>query len=445
MLREDPNAVTRFARTNFRRALQPFGIRQRDRRSHMLVIGKTGTGKSTLLKTLLLQDLRAGRGVALFDPHGDLVEEVAANVPENRQRDLVYLNVPDASATWHFNPLGGIPPDRRSLAAAGIVEVFHKLWPDDWGPRLEHVLRNVVFTLLELPGATLGHIPPLLTNRAYRQRSVARITNPAVQRFWKAEYESYSPRFRSVVIAPVLNKVGALLTDPVLRRILIAPESSFDLRHIVDEGQILLVNLSKGRIGEGPSAVLGSLLVSHLALTALSRADLPEEGRRDFLVYLDEYQTFATLSLATMLSEVRKYGFGMVLAHQYLSQVDADVRDAVLGNVGTLVCFRVGARDASFLARELVPVFSSEDLIHLPNYQIYLKLLIGGEPSKAFSAETVANLAGLVVHRGEHVPDPRQSARTRSAESLSPTSPNSLPAVCVRRLDLQASERQPAR
>lgn len=381
--------ITYFARTNHRHTRTLFGIRKRDRLSHLYTIGRTGTGKSTLLKTLILQDLEAGEGLALFDPHGDLVEEVVKLVPAARQQDVLYLNVPDIGCRFSFNPFAGIPAGKRALAAAGMVEVFKKLWPDDWGPRLEHLLRNVVFTLLETPGASLADIPRLLADREYRRRVVAGVTNEEVRAFWRDEYERYTPGMRGVVVAPLQNKVGAFLTDPRLREILAAQKSSFDLRRVMDEGQILLVNLARGRIGEGPAALLGSLLVSCLSLAAFGRAERPQEGRRDFYVYLDEFHTFATLTLATMLSELRKYRVGLVLAHQYLSQLEMEVRDAVFGNAGTFIVFRVGALDAPTVARELAPTFEPEDLISLPNYHVYLRLMIRGEPSKAFSARTV--------------------------------------------------------
>ena len=355
----------------------------------MYVIGKTGTGKSTLLKTLMLQDMRAGEGFALFDPHGDLVEEALSHAPDSRREDILYLNVPDRSSVWHFNPFADIPEERRALAAAGVVEVFKKLWPDDWGPRLEHLLRNVVFALLETEDATFGDIQRLLTEKEYRKSITRGLSNKMVRSFWEDEFAGYSPAFRAVVTAPLHNKVGAFLTDPLLHRILTGRRNSFDLRRIMDTGKILLVNLAKGRIGEGPASLLGSLLVSHLSLAAFGRSAVPQEERRDFFIYLDEFHTFATLSLATMLSELRKYHVGLILAHQYFSQLETEIRDAVLGNAGTLISFRVGSLDAPLLAREFSPVFASDDLLSLPNFHIYLKLMINGQVSKPFSAITI--------------------------------------------------------
>lgn len=390
---------TYIALANHRAQLRRFGILPKDRRSHLYVIGKTGTGKSTLLRVLIEQDLRAGHGLILLDPHGDLVESVLKMVPSERQADLVYLDGTPNLPEWTFNPFAGVGSEERSLAAAGIVDVFRKLWPDAWGPRLEHLLRNVVFTLLEVPRASLGHIPRLLVDKTVRRRALAHVKNETVRNFWLSEYEGYSLRFRAVVIAPLQNKIGAMLTDPRLRQILAAETSSFDLREIMNKQKILLVNLSKGQIGEGPAELLGSLLVSHIGLVGLSRADQLEEERRDVFVYLDEFQTFATRALANMLSELRKYRVNLTLANQFLSQLDSEVRNAVMGNVGTLISFRVGAADAAYLAREISPVFSADDLIALPNYHLYLKLLIEGQPSRAFSAQTAGTLSQLLAQR----------------------------------------------
>lgn len=380
--------ITYFARTTFRNEGRRFGIRRADRRHHLYVIGATGTGKSTLLRTLILQDMWNGEGCALFDPHGDLAEEVVSCVPACRQSDLLYLDVP-AGRDWHFNPLAGVPEERQALAAAGLVEVFKKLWSDEWGPRLEHILRNVAFTLLATPDSSLGDIPRLLADREWRRGVVGRVTNDEVRSFWRDEYERYSPAFRAVVTAPLLNKVGAFLTDPLLNSILTGPRSSFDLRKVMDEGKILIVNLSRGRIGEGPASLLGSLLVSSIGLVAFGRANMREEERRDFYLYLDEFHTFATLSLANMLSELRKYRLSLILAHQYLSQLSSEVRDAVWGNAGTFISFRVGALDAPLVAQVFEPTFGADDLLSLPNHHIYLRLMVGREVGKPFSARTL--------------------------------------------------------
>lgn len=353
----------------------------------MYVIGKTGTGKSTLLKTMILQDILAGRGLGLFDPHGDLTNEILALAREHGRDNIVYLDTPNAN--WTFNPLSRVAVGHEALAVAELIEVFKKIWTDEWGPRLEHLLRNVLFTLFEAPDATLADVHPLLTDRKYRERVAQSLHNSEVRDFWLTEYAGYSPAFRAVVTAPLQNKLGALLTDPRLRSIITAEKSSFDLESIMDEGQVLLVNLSRGQIGEGPAMLLGALLAASIGLEGLARADRPEHERRDFCLYLDEFQMFATQSFATMLAELRKYRVALVLANQYLGQLEPEVRDAVVGNVGTTISFRVSAADAGYIARELAPTFSPEDLIALPNHNICLRLMIDGEISRPFSASTV--------------------------------------------------------
>lgn len=384
-----PPPLIYLALADHRARLRPFGLKLLDRTSHLYTIGRTGTGKSTLLRLLATQDIARRHGLALFDPHGDLAAALHGGQAGSGRTPL-YLN--GAAGGWHFNPLARPDHTPPALLAACLVDVFQKIWTEEWGPRLEHLLRNVLFALIETPHATLGHVPRLLTNRDYRKAIVSRLRDPVVRTFWTDEFERYSPGFRSVVIAPLQNKVGALLTDPRLRAILTAEQSSFDLRAIMDEGKVLLVNLSKGQMGEGPSSLLGSLLVSHIALLGLARSAVPPEERRPFFVYLDEFHTFSTAMLATMLSELRKYNVGLVLANQYLSQLTPEIRDAVLGNVGTLVCFRVGAQDAPFFERELSPVFTATDLVSLPNHHVYLRLMIDGQVSKPFSARTFASI-----------------------------------------------------
>lgn len=367
----------------------PFGIKEVDRLSHLYAIGKTGTGKTTLLETLIRQDIANGNGFALIDPHGDLVERVAAVIPEHRRNDTLYFNVPDPAQPYGYNPLKFVRKERQALAAGGVLEVFKKMWPEAWGVRMEHVLRNALFALLEQREATFPDVLRLLTDKGFRKSVAQSLSNPQVQSFWLKEYEDYSFRFRADSIAPIQNKVGAFLADPTLYRVLVAPKRMLHLRRIMDRGQILLVNLAKGKLGEDSSTLLGGLLVTTLGLAAFSRSDIPEEERRPFYLYVDEFQTFTTLAVANMISELRKYRVGLVLAHQHLHQLEADVRYAVLGNAGTVISFRVGPYDAALLASEFEPRFEGVDLLNLPNHHIYLKLMIDGEPSPAFSAVTL--------------------------------------------------------
>jgi len=378
-----------FARTNFRNQRKLFGIKPADRRAHMYLIGQTGTGKSTLLETLMHQDIASGQGLALLDPHGDLVERVLAGISESRKADLIYFNVPDSEQPLGFNPLESVPPQKRALAASGLLDVFKKVWADSWGPRLEHILRNALLALLDQSQATLADVLLLFADRAFRKDAMANVYSPQVRDFWLREYESYPPHFRVEAIAPIQNKVGAFITNPLLNRILTQPQSAFDVRRVMDEGKILLVNLAKGKIGEDTAALLGALLVAKIGMAALSRAEVPEVERRDFLVYLDEFQNFTTLSLATMLSELRKYRVGLILAHQYLTQLDLEVRDAILGNAGTIISFRLGLADAEILAQEFYPELAAVDLVSLPNHHIYLKLMVDGVVSRPFSATTI--------------------------------------------------------
>lgn len=383
------NPVTYFGRTLFRDQKQRFGIKRNDRFSHLYVIGKTGTGKSTLLETMMLQDIERGEGFTLLDPHGDLVERIAKAIPDHRRKDLIYFDVSDPNQPYGYNPLKRVPPEKRSLAASGIMEVFHKTWGERaWGQRMEHILRNALLLLLEQPEANLAELLTLFRDEAFRKNAAQNCSNEQVRDFWLLEYPKYS-RFAAEATAPIQSKVSAFLSDPTLCRVLTTPKEPIHIRKMMDEGKILLVNLAKGKLGEDSSSLLGGLLVTTIGLAAFSRADISERDRRAHWLYVDEFQSFTTLSLANMLSELRKYKVGMILAHQYLHQLDPDIRHAVLGNAATLIAFRLGAQDAASIAREFNPIFNGTDVLKLQNYHIYLKLLIDGEPSKPFSATTL--------------------------------------------------------
>lgn len=385
------NDVAIFAETDSRGKRQRFGIRLPDRRAHMYIIGKTGVGKSTLLETLIRHDINVGHGVALLDPHSDLVERILANIPKHRAKDLIYFDVTDTAYPLAFNPLQRVPKRHRSLAAAGMLSVFKHLWDDSWGPRLEHILRNALLALMDQPSATLADVLLLLSNKEFRGRAIKNIQSDQVRSFWKDEFESYPARLRVEAIAPVQNKVGAFLADPIMNRILTQRESSFRLRDVMDQRKILLINLAKGRLGSDTTSLLGSLIVARFGLAAMSRADTSEHLRRDYFLYLDEFHNFMTLSLADMLSELRKYRLNLILAHQYTAQMIPPVLEAVIGNVGTLITFRIGGTDAQLLGPEFNPEIKASDFTRLPNYHIYLKLMIDGTVSEPFSATTLAS------------------------------------------------------
>ena len=386
--RMSSDAVTILGQVDFRSDRRLFGIKREDRFAHVYIIGKTGTGKSTLLEGMALQDLAHGNGFALIDPHGDLAERVGARVPPSRHADLAYLNAADPAQPWGYNPLRHVGPQYIALAASGLMEVFKKMWSDAWGVRMEHILRNVLMALLEQPAATMHDVLRTFSDKTYRRAVARSLRNDTVRHFLEHEYEKFSFGYRADGIASIQNKVGAFLADPMLNRILTAPKQELRVRQIMDEGKVLIVNLAKGRIGDDSSSLLGGLLVTTIGLAAYTRADIPAGVRRDFFVYIDEFQSFTTLALANMLSELRKYRVGFTIAHQYLHQLEPEIRHAVLGNAGTLISFRLGAEDAPYVSREFQARFEDTDLVQLPNHHIYLKLMIDGMPSLAFSAAT---------------------------------------------------------
>ena len=377
------------AHTNTRGLRQPIKIREADRLFHFYIIGKTGVGKTTLLENLVIQDIHGDRGCALIDPHGDLVERIASRFASNRRSNFIYINIPNVNQPFSYNPLSIVSAGKRALVASGLMEVFKKMWADAWGVRMEHILRNALLTLLEQPKANMADILRLFSDKAFLSNAIERVTNPQVKQFWKTEFQNYSFRQRPEALAPIQNKLGAFLSDPRIYRIVADNGIPIRLRSIMDEGKVLLINLAKGKIGDDSANVLGGLFVTALGLAAYSRADIPEEQRRPFFIYIDEFQNFTTLSIANMLSELRKFRVGMVLAHQYLHQLDPDIQHAVLGNVGTLISFRLGPEDAAFIAREFAPTFEPLDFMNLPNHDIYIKLMIDGTPSKPFSATTL--------------------------------------------------------
>lgn len=369
-----------------------FGIRQADRRQHVYVIGQTGTGKSTLLKNMAIHDMREGQGIALIDPHGELVEDILNFVPRQRTNEVVYFNPSDVENPIGLNILEAKSENEKQLVASALISVFKHLWKDFWGPRLEHVFHNAILALMDTPNSTLIGVYRMLADDNYRRDVVSRVKDPIVRLFWEKDFAEYPPQFRKEVASPIQNKIGQLLTSTPLRNIVGQTKSTIDLRYIMDNKRIFLVNLAKGRIGEDKANLLGSVLVTKLYLAALERQTLPEEVRRDFYLYIDEFQNFSTDVFPSILSEARKYRLNLTLAHQYTHQLSDNVKYAVLGNVGTLIAFRVGSIDAKELALEFLPTFNEHDLECSANHHVYLKLMIDGQRSLPFSAETLPPL-----------------------------------------------------
>lgn len=384
----DSHSLTPIGITNFRNTNQPFGIKDRDRLAHIFCIGKTGVGKSTLLQNMAVSDINKGKGLCVIDPHGDVAEYLLKKIPEYRKQDLIYLDPADLDYIVAFNPLHGVHPNYHHLVASGLVSVFKKLFSDSWGYRMEHIMRFAFLTLLEYPDATLLDIQPLLTDTLHRDKILGYVKNEATANFWNKEFAKYSAALRAEAIAPILNKIGLFLTNIPLRNIVGQKASDFRMQQVLDGSKILICNLSKGKIGEDACVLLGSMIVTFIQLTVMYRARQPEHLRKPFFLYIDESQNFVTTSFSDMLAECRKYGLGVFMANQFLDQLHEKIRAAIFGNCGTIISFRVGANDAELLAKEFFPVFDAIDLVHLPRYSMYLKLMIDGATSQAFSGST---------------------------------------------------------
>lgn len=386
------NRITYFAETDARNKRTPFGIKENDRSRHLYVIGKTGMGKSTLLENLAVQDIQNGEGLAFIDPHGKTAELLLNYVPQERIKDVLYFAPFDMDHPISFNVMEDVGYDKRHLVVSGLMSTFKKIWQDAWSARMEYILSNTILALLEYPGATLLGVNRMLADKEYRKKVVDNIKDPSVKSFWVDEFAKYTDRFAAEATPAIQNKIGQFTSNPLIRNIVGQPKSSFEIRKIMDEKKILIINLSKGRVGEVNANLLGSMLITKIYLGAMSRADAsPGELYKlpNFYLYVDEFQSFANESFADILSEARKYKLSLTIAHQYIEQMSEEVRAAVFGNVGTMISFRVGAFDAEVLEKEFAPQFTAEDMVNLGFAQIYLKLMIDGVSSAPFSAVTL--------------------------------------------------------
>ena len=391
----DPNEVTYFAETDARNKKIKFGIKAKDRLKHVYVIGKTGMGKSTLLENMAIQDIQNGNGIAFIDPHGGTAEKLLDYVPESRIKDVLYFAPFDLEYPVAFNIMEDIGVDKRHLVVNGLMSTFEKIWVDAWSARMAYILNNTLLALLEYPGATLLGVNRMLSDKVFRSKVVANVSDPSVKSFWIDEFAKYTERFAAEATPAIQNKVGQFTSNPLVRNIIGQSVSSFDIRKMMDEKKIIIVNLSKGRVGEGNANLIGSMIITKIYLAAMSRADSSETELAklpNFYLYVDEFQSFANKSFADILSEARKYKLNLTIAHQYIEQMEEEVRDAVFGNVGTMITFRVGAFDSEVLEKEFAPTFEAADLVSLGFAQIYLKLMIDGVSSQPFSATTLPSI-----------------------------------------------------
>ena len=409
------NGIVFLGETNFRNQRWRFGIKPDDRRRHMYVVGSTGMGKSEFLKNMAIQDIESGRGVCFIDPHGDSAIDLLDFVPKERIDDVIYFDPGDLEFPIAFNVMEQVPFEFRHLVASGLLGVFKKIWgAEAWSGRMEYILNNTILALLEYPGSTLLGINRMLADKEYRKMVVANIKDPIVKSFWVNEFAKYADKFATEATAAIQNKIGGFISNNLIRNVIGQPASTIDMRKIMDEGKILMVNISRGRIGEDASRLLGALLVTKIQLAAMSRVDVLEKERTDFYLYVDEFQHFATESFANILSEARKYHLNLVMAHQYIKQMEEPVMDAVFGNVGTLIAFRVGAEDAEFLEKWFAPDFMASDIVNLGKYNIYLKLMIDGVSSKGFSAVGLVPFSKPEVsHKNEIIQSSREKYATK--------------------------------
>ncbi len=388
--------ITYLGITTYRDKNQLFGIKRKDRRQHVYLLGKSGTGKSVLMFNMILQNILNGEGVCVVDPHGELIEGVLSAIPKDRMEDVIYFNPADTEHHIGFNVLELIDPQYKHLVASGLMGIFTKIWANAWSARMEYILNNCILALLDTPGTTLLGIPRMLVDKDYRQKIIANLKDPVIKSFWVHEYESWQDKFRNEAISAIQNKVGQFLSTSIIRNVVGQSVSTINIFDIMNKGEIFLVNVSKGRIGEDNSALLGGMIITKIQLAAMERVRIPEDQRKDFYLYVDEFQNFVTDAFAGILSEARKYRLNLTIAHQYTAQLVSDkstaVRDAVFGNVGTMIVFRVGSDDADFLENEFDPEFTPQDIVNLPNYKIYLKLMIDGVTSRPFSAKTLPQL-----------------------------------------------------
>ena len=388
--------ITYFGQTDARNQKVTFGIKAKDRTKHVYVIGKTGMGKSTLLENMAVQDIKNGEGMAFIDPHGKTAELLLEYVPEHRQKDVVYFAPFDMEYPISFNVLESVDPDKRHLVVSGLMSTFKKIWQDAWSARMEYILTNTLLALLEYPDATLLGVNRMLSDKAFRNQVISYVTDASVKAFWTQEFANYTERMAAEAVPAIQNKIGQFTANALIRNMIGQPKSSFDIRKMMDQGKIFIINLSKGRIGESNANLLGGMLITKIYLAALSRADIPDRVLKtlpNFYLFVDEFQSFANESFADILSEARKYKLNLTMAHQYIEQMEEEVRAAVFGNVGTMIVFRVGAFDAEVLEKEFAPQFTAEDIVNLGIFQIYLKLMIDGISSQPFSATTLPPIA----------------------------------------------------
>ncbi len=417
---EDKKTINFFAKTVFKNKETIFGIKNSDRRRHIWSIGKSGTGKSTMIANMAIDDLKKGRGLAVIDPHGDLIETLLDYIPRERINDIVYFNPADKDYPIVINSLEVTNKEEAELVVSGIVSIFYKIFGHSWGPRMEYILRNTLLTLAEIPTSTLADVVTILTNPSFRHKVIGNMQDQVLKHFWVDEYEKWKPEQQQEVISPILNKVGQFVSSPLIRRVIGSPRSSIKVDDIMNEGKILLANLSQGRLGEDNSSLLGAMLITKIQLAAMHRVETTEKERRDFYLYVDEFQNFATTSFIKILSEARKYHLNLMLANQYTAQILEDVKKAIFGNAGTIISFSAGADDAATLKREFAEVFSENDLVNLARYQVAVRLTIDDQITRPFLATTLPLPKSINQNRDKVIKVSRERWAKKTKEEAAP-------------------------